>query len=222
MADNQPPLQFDDETWAQLPEILGKLPEPVQLHIWGDPAASPAEQEAARLAETLALRFPNITYRHFPRRVNYPYYPVIGVMGLDTAAEPVDYGLRLVGLPAGYQMTSLITAIQAVAFRGMTSEAKTRIWLHRLAADVTIELIAAASVEPAAMVAHPAFNMAVASTKVRTYLIMADAFPEILTRYSIRELPHTVINGRLHLGGVVDEETLAKQVVQAGLSPTGH
>jgi alkyl hydroperoxide reductase subunit AhpF len=209
------PLQFDDDTWATLPEFFEKLPEPVQLHIWGDPAASPAEQEAARLAETLAGRFPNITYRLFPRRENYPYYPVIGVMGLDAAADPLDYGLRLVGLPAGYQMTSFITAVQAVAFRGMTSEAKTRIWLHRLPANVTIELIAAAAIEPAAQVAHPAFNMAVASPKVRTYFIMADAFPEILTRYSVRQLPHTVLNGRIHLGGLIDEETLARHVVQA-------
>lgn len=222
MANEQQPRQFDDETWAQLPEILGKLPEPIQLHIWGDPAASQPEQEAARLAETLAGRFPNITYRLFPRRENYPYYPVIGVMGIDAAGETIDYGVRLVGLPAGYQMTSLITAIQAVAFRGMTSEAKTRIWLHRLAGSVTIEVIAAATVETAAMVAHPAFNMAVASPNVRTYFIMADAFPEILNRYSIRELPHTVINGRVHLGGLVDEETLAKQVVRAGQTPSAH
>jgi alkyl hydroperoxide reductase subunit AhpF len=218
---NEQPRQFDDETWAQLTEILGKLPEPIRLHIWGDPAASPAEQEAARLAETLADRFPGISYQLFPRRENYPYYPVIGVMGLNTVGEAVDYGLRLVGLPAGYQMTSFITAIQAVAFRGMTSEAKTRIWLHRLAGDVTIEVVATAAVETAAQVAHPAFNMAVASAKVRTFLIMADAFPEILTRYSVRELPHTVLNGRIHLGGLIDEETLAKHVARAGSRPTG-
>ena len=26
-------LRFDDETWASLPDLLGKLPEPVSLHV---------------------------------------------------------------------------------------------------------------------------------------------------------------------------------------------
>lgn len=214
MANNQRPFQFDDETWAQLPDLLGKLPEPVRLHIWGDVEGSLAEAEAVRLAETLSTHFPAITYQLFPRRENYAYYPVIGVMGLE-GGEVIDYGVRLVGLPAGYQMTSLIAAIQSVSFRGMTSEALTRIFLHRLQQDVTLEVMAAADVEEAAVVAHMAFNMAVASPRVRTYLVMVDAFPEAIVRHSIRYLPHLIINGRVHISGVFDEKMLVKQITAA-------
>ncbi len=70
---------FDNETWALLPDYFDKLPTPVQINVWGDPKAEFGEAEAVRLAETLASRFPQISAAFFPRRINYPYYPVIGI-----------------------------------------------------------------------------------------------------------------------------------------------
>ena len=205
--------RFDDETWASLPDLLGQLPEPVSLHIWGDVQASASEKEAVELAKLFAQRFDDIDYRVFPRRVSYPYYPVIGIMRMEND-EAVDYGLRIIGLPLGYQMTSLIAAVQSVAFRGMTSEAKTRIQLQRLTQEVTLELITSADDEAGTIMAHRIFNMAVVSPFVRSYLIMGDAFPDALTRYSVNKVPHLVINDRFHLSGVVTEETILSQIDQ--------
>jgi len=198
---------FDEETLAQLPAFFENLPEPVQIHIWGDPENYPIDQEAVRLVEMLSERFEGIRYKPFPRRENYPYYPVIGVMGLENE-EPVDYGVRLIGLPSGSQMTSLVAAIQCVSFKGMTSEPLTRIKLHKLKSDITLEMITTSEDEAGAKVAHQIFNMAVASPHIRSFVVIADAFPEALIRYSINEIPHLIINGRTHISGVIDEETI--------------
>ena len=214
MDDVTPPgVPFDEDTWRQLPDFLGRLPEPVCLHVWGDVAGEPAEREAARLVATLAERFPPLSYRLFPRRDNYPYYPVIGVMG-GTAEQAHDDGLRLIGLPIGYQMTSLIAAIQAVAFRGQTLEPATRIRLSRLPADaaVTIEVLTAADDEWGGVAAKAAFGMAAASERVRAYLIVTDFFPEATVRYSAATLPHVVINQRVHFSGAPDETALLRHI----------
>ncbi len=216
---NSPPeVPWDEETWRQLPEFLANLPESVCLHVWADEAASVAEREAARLAGALAERFPLLSYRVFPRRVNYPYYPVIGVMA-GTAEASVDLGLRFIGLPIGYQMTSLIAAIQAVAFRGQTLEPLTRIKLRRLSAaatgDIAIEVLTSAEDETGAMVAKAAFGAAAADERVRAYLIVTDFFPEAALRYSAAYLPHTVINKRVHFNGLLDEEALLRQIALA-------
>ena len=208
------PPQFDEETWSQLPSFFENLPEPVRLHVWGDGQASPIEAEAIRLAQTLDRRFKTIDHRVLPRRLNYPYYPVIGVFRLEEAGA-VDHGLRLIGLPAGYQLTSLIAAIQCVSFRGMTSEARTRIQLSRLADDVDIELLTSSEDEYGPVMAQTAFNMAVFAPPVRTFLIMTDSFPDALVRYSVNRLPHVVINGRVHLEGVVDEQVLLEHISAA-------
>ena len=214
MDDATPPgVPFDEDTWRQLPDFLGRLPEPVCLHVWGDAAGEPAEREAARLVATLAERFLQLSYRLFPRRDNYPYYPVIGVMG-GTAEQARDDGLRLIGLPIGYQMTSLIAAIQAVAFRGQTLEPATRIRLSRLPADaaVTIEVLTAADDEWGGVAAKAAFGMAAASERVRGYLIVTDFFPEAAVRYSAATLRHVVINQRVHFGGAPDEAALLRHI----------
>lgn len=205
------PIQFDQETWASLPDYLSHLPEPVRLHIWGDEEASHSEHEAAELARTLNKRFENIDYKLLPRRINYNYYPIIGIMRLE-GDEAIDHGVRFIGLPAGYQITSLVSAIQSVSFRGMTSEAKTRIQLAKLKDEVTLELITSAEDEAGTMMAHRVCNLAVVSPWIRTYVIMGDAFPEAVIRYSINRIPHLVINERVHLEGIVDENTILEQI----------
>ncbi len=218
MTEPQPPagVPFDDDTWRQLPDFLGQLPEPVCLHVWADAAGTPAEREAARLVATLAGRFPQLSARLLPRRENYPYYPVIGVMG-GTAEASRDDGLRLIGLPIGYQMTSLIAAMQAVAFRGQTLEPATRIRLSRLPddADVTIEILTAADDEWGGVAAKAAFGMAAAGPRVRAYLIITDFFPEAAARYSAATLPHVVINRRVHYSGAPDEVALLRHIALA-------
>ena len=208
---NDTPHPFDDETWAQLPALFENLPEPVHIILWGDPAESEAEKETAVLLQSLADRFDQLTTQVLPRRINYDYYPVLGVMG-GPAEEWADFGVRLIGQPNGYAMTSFVTAVQAVSFRGMTLEAMTRIKLKQLKQPVTIELFSAADNEAGALMAQPLFNMAVVNENIRTFFIMADQFPTAVTRYSLNFLPHMVLNGRVHLEGVVNEEEILQQI----------
>ncbi len=205
---------FDAETWQQLSASLTEIPQPVRLHLWADPNASLGEREAARLAQALAAQFEKIDFAIFPRRINYPYYPVLGVMGLQND-EVIDYGVRIIGLPAGFQLTALIAGIQAVSFQGVTLEPKTRIQIKGLKNEVRLEILTAADNEMGTLMAKTAFGLAVVSEKVRAFLIMADVFPEAVVKYSANELPHTVINGRYHLAGLVDEEELLKQIAKA-------
>lgn len=213
MTEAESGIPFDEDTWQQLPDFLGRLPEPVCLHVWGDEAGEPAEREAARLARTLAERFPQLSYRLFPRRENYPYYPVIGIMA-GTADSSTDPGLRLIGLPIGYQMTSLIAAIQAVAFRGQSLEPLTRIKLSRLPAGraIAIEVLTAAEDELGGLAAKVVFGAAAASAQVRAWLIVTDFFPEAARRYSVTTLPHVVIDRRVHFSGAPSEDDLLRHI----------
>ncbi|MCC6605829.1 MAG: hypothetical protein IT327_21655 [Anaerolineae bacterium] len=211
---NNTPHPFDEATWAQLPTLLENLPEPVHIILWGDPAASEAEKETAVLLQSLTDRFSQLTYQVLPRRINYHFYPVLGVMG-GPAEDWHDFGVRLIGLPNGYAMTSFITAVQAVSFRGMTLEAMTRIKLKQLTQPVSIELFSAADNEAGALMAQPLFNMAVVNEHIRTFFVMTDQFPTAVDRYSLNYLPHMVINQRVHLEGVVDENEILKQIATA-------
>jgi alkyl hydroperoxide reductase subunit AhpF len=203
--------RFDPDSWANLPAFFEQMPEAVRLVIWGDEEGSSSEREAVALARMLSDRFEQIGLELRPRRAEHAFYPVIGVLA-ETDTGVTDYGVRIIGLPLGYQMTSLVAAIQAVSFRGMTLEARTRIRLHKLASSVTLELVTAADDEAGAAIAYLLFNIAVVSPFVRSYLIMGDLFPEALLRFSVKIVPHLVINDRSHISGPISEEGLLKQI----------
>ena len=206
------PYPFDAETWAQLPGFFDNLPNPVHIHLWGEPVASQDEKETAVLCQTLADHFHQIQFRQFPRRINYPFYPVLGFM---VGEEETDFGVRIIGWPRGMQLTTLIAAIQTVSFGGVTLEPITRIKLKQLETAVDIEIVTAAPDEGGAVVAKHAFGLSVAHPQIRTFVIMGDRFHEALLRFSVTTLPHIIINDRHHHEGVVSEDELLQLIARA-------
>lgn len=214
---------FDDDTWALLPSLLSQLPRPVVLQLWGDENGTAYEQEGIRIGRVLAEEFESISFRVLPRRINYHYYPVMGVMA-GTIDEHSDPGVRIIGLPAGYQMTTLIAALQTVSFQAQTLEPGTRIRLKSLdkldpPQEIRIEVLTSSADEEGTLIAKHAFGLAVASPYVRAFAIMTDCFPEAALMYSATYLPHTVINGRVHFDGPLGETELLQQVGLA-VAPT--
>ncbi len=215
LYDFQSPLT--DEKWAVLDQYLTHLPRPVRLVVWASERNSCTEGNAVDLARTLADRYPMLEFRNRARLANYSFYPVLGVMGLDEQGKEVDYGIRFIGLPAWYHLNSLIGAIQAVAFRASTTEAKTRIILSRLPADreIRLQLFTTPEDEAGVPMATLAANMAVATPQLRCWIVMLNDFPTMAHRHSIYAVPHTIVNETRHLQGFYDEEQLLRQVVTA-------
>jgi alkyl hydroperoxide reductase subunit AhpF len=208
---------FDHATWGTLDGFLRHLPRTVRLVVWGDEQRSVEEREAIRLGEKLAERYEIIRFERRDRLPSYSYYPVLAVMLEGEEGEGVDDGVRFIGLPAGYQINSLVGAIQAVSFRASNLEARTRIQLSRLPADaqIDLEVFSSAADEEGPLTATLAAGLAVASPNLRAFLIAADVFPAAAIRYSVRTLPHTVIDGRIHFQGVTDEDGMVRQIARA-------
>lgn len=205
---------LDDHLREQLAPFLSHLPEPVKIVVWGDAAGSVGEQEAMRLGQTLTNWFDNLAFEVRPRKADYGFYPVIGLMGQKDGAE-VDYRVRLIGLPAGYQINSLVGAIQAVSFRASHLEGRTRIQLSRVPAGVDLQLFTAANDEAGPLVASLISSFAVANAQIQALTIMADVFTQAVLRYSIRQLPHLVINEQVHFEGTLNEDDLLQQIALA-------
>lgn len=208
---------FTAETWAILDSYLGHLPERVRLVVWASEKNSCTEENGVDLAHTLAERFPQtLEFKHRPRLPNYDFYPVTAVMGLDLQGKEVDYGIRFIGLPAWHHINTLIGAIQAVAFRASTLEAKTRIQLNRLMGDKTaaVQLFTTPEDEEGVLMGTLLANLAVFSPAIRLWVVMQNDFPELAHKYSIYTLPHTIINERHHLQGVYDETQIVAQLVR--------
>lgn len=210
MSDTQTPT----DEWSDLVPFLEQIPRAVRLVVWGDEVGGRWEREAIRVAWALSQRFARLSFELRPRRPDYGFYPVWGVMGLE-GEEELDFGVRIIGLPAGFQMTTLLGAIQAVTFRGQQVEPKTRIQLSRMPAPAEIEIITDSADEAGPQMATMCFALAVCSPLIRAYAIMADCFPVALQQFNVHYLPHTVINGRVHMEGVLDEAQFLRHLAMA-------
>jgi len=200
---------FTEDVFDVLDTFLLNLPEKVILALWATPGKEMTKQ-AAELCSSLANRYEMIEFSDRSEILQPLNSPLIGVLGLNEAGEEVDYHVRVLGVPAGYHINSLMGMIQAVSFRGMTLEALTRIQLSRLQDIVKIELFSAPSNEAGVPMATLTANFAAVNANIATTLVMIDSFPNLATERSIYTIPHTMINGRHHLQGNYNEEQFLK------------
>ncbi|MCL4870912.1 MAG: hypothetical protein KJ063_18290 [Anaerolineae bacterium] len=206
--------QINEAMRLKLGSFLERLPEPVVLYIWGDETATLWEAEAYKLGRALAHEFPQIQLELRPRAPFSTYHPVIGVFQPETDSLQ-DHGIRIIGSPVGYQIMTLVAAIQAIAFRGSQLEGKARINAYRIPSEVTIQMFTAAEDEYGPAMSSILCNLAVISPHVQLEIIMADIFPDLAVRFDPAGFPHTVINKRVHIRGPLDEDRVMEQVAAA-------
>jgi glutaredoxin-like protein len=123
-----------------------------------------------------------------------------------------DFGIRLYGIPSGYEFTSLLEAIKLVG-SGQ----------HGLS-DATLETLANAT-EPihlqvfvtptcpycpqAVVLAH---HLAFASSLVTADMVEATEFPHLSNKYQVMGVPRTVINDDTHVEGAAPEGMLVAKL----------
>ena len=127
--------------------------------------------------------------------------------GLDGAADR-DYGIRLYGIPSGYEFVSLLEAIKLV---GGGQVALSQATLDKLAAlDQPLHL--QVFVTPtcpycprAVVLAH---QLAFASAYVTADMVEATEFPHLSNKYSVMGVPRTIINETTFVEGAAPEAML--------------
>jgi alkyl hydroperoxide reductase subunit AhpF len=107
-----------EEVTAELREAFAGLVNPVKLAVFSQALAEPVSEEVRRLVEELAALDPLLAAesRNFVldqervQELGIERIPAIAVLG-----EATDYGVRLYGLPTGYEFGSLVEAVLDVS-----------------------------------------------------------------------------------------------------------
>ena len=107
-----------DEVAKQLKEEFGKLVHPVRLAVFSQALADPESEQVKRLVEEVAALEPKITAESYNfvldkekvASLGIRRSPAIAVLGAEK-----DHGIRMYGLPSGYEFGTLIDAILDVS-----------------------------------------------------------------------------------------------------------
>jgi alkyl hydroperoxide reductase subunit AhpF len=117
---------IDDATAEQLRQEFQQLADPVRLVVFSQTLADPGSEQVSRLVSELAALDPGLSFedvnfvldRERVAGLGITRTPAIAILGAEK-----DHGIRMYGMPSGYEFGSLVDAILSVS-RGSASLAE--------------------------------------------------------------------------------------------------
>ena len=138
------------------------------------------------------------------------------VIAAQDGDETVDYGIRYVGIPAGYEFSALIHDLLLVSRRDSGLNESTRTFLKRLDQPVHLQVFVTPTCPYCSRAVVLAHQMALESPLVQAEMVEAMEFPELSDRYGVSGVPHTTINdGAGSMVGAAPEDYLVAEIQRA-------
>ena len=124
-----------------------------------------------------------------------------------------DYGVRIYGIPYGYELQTLIEAIIAVSKGKTDLTDKTKGILAEVKAPVHIQVFVSLTCNHCPVAAAVAHKLAVQSDFVRADVIDGSEFPQLAQKYAVMGVPKIVINEKIEFVGAFNEDLFAEHVL---------
>jgi glutaredoxin-like protein len=167
-------------------------------------------QEVASLSDQLEAEiYDFVADEQLAEEYGIDKIPAIAVIGEQ------DHGIRFYGIPSGYEFTSLLAAIQAVAGNEPELNDETQAYLAELNEPVHMQVFVTPTCPYCPQSVVLAHQMALASPLVRADMVEAQEFPYLSTKYQVMGVPRTVINETTHMEGAAPESMLLGKLQEA-------
>jgi len=124
-----------------------------------------------------------------------------------------DYGVRIYGVPYGYELQTLINAVVNVS-RGTTDLSdKTKTILADVKSPVHIQVFVTLTCPHCPVAASIAHKLAIESDMISADVIDAGEFPMLAQKYAVIGVPKIIINEKVEFVGAFNEDLFAEQVL---------
>lgn len=128
--------------------------------------------------------------------------------------KPKDYGIRLYGVPAGYEFSTLIEDILMVSQQKPALNAQTLNELQKLTQPVDIQVFVTPTCPYCPRAVVLAHQLALASDLITASMVEANEFPHLSNKYQVYGVPRTVIQDVIHVEGAVPEAMLVEELLK--------
>lgn len=129
--------------------------------------------------------------------------------------EPKDYGIRLYGIPSGYEFSSLIENIMMVSGGDSGLSPETKAWVESLETPVHLQVFVTPTCPYCPQAVIMAHQLAMESEFITADMVEAIEFPDLSNRYQVQGVPRTVINDDFHMEGAAPEPMLLGKLQEA-------
>ena len=219
---------LSDENRRELAEAFRDLDEPVMLRVFtqdaGPAGLSGFEcdycsetrqivEELGEISDRIVVEVHDFLSDTSARELyGVERIPAIVLVGPDGR----DSGARFYGVPAGYEMATLIRDIVMLSTGRMDLASSTIEALGGLTEDVRIQVFVTPTCPYCPGAAVMAHQLAMASDRIHADVVEATEFPELVQRFGVMGVPKIVLNESLGFEGAVPEEVFLSAVLQAG------
>ncbi len=142
--------------------------------------------------------------------------PAVAILSGGDAPDdaPKDYGIRLYGVPAGYEFSTLIEDILMVSEQKAALSIQTLNELRRLTQPVNIQVFVTPTCPYCPRAVVLAHQLAMASDLITASMVEANEFPHLSNKYQVYGVPRTVIEDVIHIEGAVPEAMLVEELMK--------
>ena len=214
-----------DEIQEQVREVFKELDQPVKMAVFTQGEGGGALEcsmckETRQLVEEIGSLSDKITVEVYDlvkdaevaARYQIDKIPAIAV--LTGEEEPRDYGIRLFGIPSGYEFSSLIEDVLLVSQGTSDLSSDTLKQLETLENPVHIQVFVTPTCPYCPRAVILAHKLALASEKITADMVEATEFPQLANRYQVYGVPRIVIADVIHIEGAVPETTFVSELMK--------
>jgi glutaredoxin-like protein len=165
-------------------------------------------QELAALNDKITLEvYDFVTDAEKAKEYGVNKIPAIVIIGKK------DYGVRIYGIPYGYELQTLIEAVINISKGKTNLSEKTKSILSEVKAPVHIQVFVSLTCIHCPVAASVAHKLAVESDLVRADVINGSEFPQLAQKYAVMGVPKIIINEKIEFMGAFNEDLFAEHVL---------
>jgi glutaredoxin-like protein len=205
----------DDKKELLRKEFKEKMEDPVKILMFTQEIECKFCSDTRQLAQELAALSDRISVEVYDfvadadkaREFGIDKIPALAIVGKK------DYGVRIYGIPYGYELQTLIEAITNVS-RGRTDlSEETKKILADVKVPVHIQVFVSLTCHHCPVAATVAHKLAVENDMIRADVIDGTEFPQLAQKYSVTGVPKVIINEKIEFVGAFNEDLFAEHVV---------
>jgi len=192
-----------------------KLVDPVKIIMFTQEVECRFCSDTRKLAQELATLSDKITTEVYDFMADGAKAKELGIEKIPALAiiGKKDYGVRIYGIPYGYELQTLIEAVINVSKGTTDLTDKTKKILNDVKSPVHIQVFVTLTCPHCPAAAAIAHKLAVESDLVKADVIDSGEFPDLAMKYNVIGVPKIVINEKIEFVGAFNEDLFAEHVV---------
>jgi hypothetical protein len=198
-------------------DSLGQLNQHVRLVVFTSDTDSDLSPDALLTARAMKAASAKIVLETYDITMDRDKSEEYGIKLVPTFVVQSQDGrtVKFSGTLEGVSLLLLLDAVASIAGRRVWFPDKIASTLKKLSQKIPLQVLIENDCTLCKPVAETAVGLALTSKLVSTEIIVADDYPELLSKLKVKILPFTVFGRRLSLEGHVSESSFLEMLFQA-------